>query len=137
MFPSDGLPTIESANVSANITANGALHRVSLDVPKPGWPEGIWLTELEIRVDEDSPWQLLNDSKGGGFPLVLIVPPARPPVGLRAMAYWWAFSHGLSGGLIPSSMPLTPEMESALCELMAEVSTSLSRGYNDFAWQRL
>lgn len=136
-FPGEGLPTIESANVSADITAGGALHRVSLDVPKQGWPEGIWLVELEIRHDENSAWQLLSDAKGGGFPLVMIVPPSGAPEGLRAMAYWWAFSHGLNGGLIPSSMPLTPEMESTVCELMAEVSALLSRGYNDSAWQRL
>ena len=136
-FPSEGLPTIESANVSADITAAGLLHRVSLDAPKQGWPEGIWLMELEIRQDENSAWQLLSDSQGGGFPLVVIVPSKDAPQGLRAMAYWWAFSHGLSGGLIPNQMPLTPEMESMACELMAEVSGLLSRGYNDAAWQRL
>jgi hypothetical protein len=136
-FPSEGLPTIESSNVSADITGEGALHRVSLDVPKQGWPEGIWLMELEIRHDANSAWQLLSDAKGGGFPLVMIVPPTGAPAGLRSMAYWWAFSHGLSGGLIPNSMPLTPEMESTVCELMAEVSSLLSRGYNESAWQRL
>jgi hypothetical protein len=136
-FPSEGLPTIESENVSEDITATGALHHVSLDVPKQGWPQGIWLIELEIRHDENSAWQLLTDAKGGGFPLAVIVPPAGAPSGLRGMAYFWAFSHGQSGGLIPNSMPLTPEMESTLCELMAEVSALLSRGYNDSAWQRL
>jgi len=136
-FSNDGLPTIECANLSADISAEGSLHRVSLDVPKQGWPEGIWLMELEIRRDENSAWQLLSDEKDGGFPLVVVVPPETAPVGLRAMAYWWAFSHGVSGGLIPNAMPLTPEMESTLCELMAEVSTLLSRGYNDYAWQRL
>jgi len=136
-FPSCGLPTVEAANISADITAHGALHRVSLDVPKGGWPEGIWLMELEIRQDENSAWQLLSDAKGGGFPLVLVVPPAGAPTSLRATAYWWAFSHGLSGGLIPHAMPLTNEMESTLCELLAEVSALLSRGYSDSAWRRL
>lgn len=137
-FASEGLPTLECANVSADITADSALHRVSLDVPKAGWPEGsIWLMELEIRRDESSAWQLLSDELGGGFPIVLANPSATAPVGLKAMAYWWAFSHGLSGGLIPHNASLTPEIEGSLCELMSEVSSLLSRGYNDKAWQRL
>jgi hypothetical protein len=137
-FTCEGLPTLECANVSADIDADSALFRVSLDVPKKGWPEGsIWLMELEIRRDESSAWQLLSDELGGGFPLVLAIPSTTAPVGLKAMAYWWAFSHGLSGGLIPDTLSLTPEIESSLCELMGEVSGLLSRGYNDKAWQRL
>lgn len=137
-FTSEGLPTLECANVSADINAESALHRVSLDVPKVGWPEGsIWLMELEIRRDESSVWQLLSDELGGGFPVVLAIPSTTAPVGLKGMAYWWAFSHGLSGGLIPNTVSLTPEIESSLCELMGEVSSLLSRGYNDKAWQRL
>jgi len=137
-FTTEGLPTLECANVSADINAESVFHRVSLDVPKAGWPEGsIWLMELEIRRDESSAWQLLSDELGGGFPIVLAIPPTTAPVGLKAMAYWWAFSHGLSGGLIPHNISLTPEIESSLCELMGEVSSLLSRGYNDKAWQRL
>lgn len=137
-FHSEGLPTLECANVSADINADSVFHRVSLDVPKEGWPEGsIWLMELEIRRDENSAWQLLSDELGGGFPIVLANPSTTPPVGLKAMAYWWAFSHGLSGGLIPHNVSLTPEIEVSLCELMSEVSSLLSRGYNEKAWQRL
>jgi hypothetical protein len=137
-FMSEGLPKLECANVSANINAEGELYRVSLDVPKDGWPEGsIWLMELEIRHDESSAWQLLSDKLGGGFPLVLVFPPTTAPVGLRAMAYWWAFGQGLAGGLIPNALPLTNDIESALCELLSEVSTLLSRGFNERVWQRL
>lgn len=137
-FTSEGLPTLECANVSADITADGTLHRVSLDVPKEGWPEGtIWLMELEIRRDESSAWQLLSDELGGGFPIVVVNPSTTAPVGLKAMAYWWAFSHGVSGGFIPHNASLTPEIEGSLCELMREVSNLLSRGYNGKAWQRL
>lgn len=137
-FTSEGLPKLECANVSPDVDATSALYRVSLDVPKEGWPEGsIWLMELEIRRDENSAWQLLSDELGGGFPIVLAIPSTTAPVGLRAMAYWWAFSHGLSGGLIPNTVLLTPEIESSLCELLSEVSSLLSRGYNDKAWQRL
>jgi len=137
-FASEGLPTLECANVSADFNAESVFHRVSLDVPKAGWPEGsIWLMELEIRRDESSAWQLLSDELGGGFPIVLVIPPTAAPAGLKAMAYWWAFSHGLSGGLIPRNVSLTPEIQSSLCELMSEVSSLLSRGYNDKAWQRL
>ncbi len=137
-FTSDGLPKLECANVSSDINAEGALYRVSLDVPKAGWPEGsIWLMELEIRRDESSAWQLLSDELGGGFPIVLANPSMTAPIGLKAMAYWWAFSNGLSGGLIQPNVALTPEIESSLCELMGEVSSLLSRGYNDKAWQRL
>jgi hypothetical protein len=136
-FSSDGLPTVESANVSSDIKAETSLYRVSLDVPKHGWPEGIWLMELEIRRDETSAWQLLSDEKGGGFPLVVIVRPGKVPTDLRAMAFWWAFSHGQHGGLIPAIMPLSPAMETMVCELTTEISALLSRGYNDFSWQRL
>jgi hypothetical protein len=136
-FSSHGLPTIECANVSPDTAGEASLYRVSLDAPKQGWPEGIWLMELEIRRDENSAWQLLSDDKSGGFPLVLIIPPKKAPVGLREMAYWWALSHGLNGGLIPNTVSLTGESESSLCELLAEVSALLSRGYNDHAWQRL
>lgn len=137
-FTCEGLPKLECANVSADVGAASALYRVSLDVPKEGWPEGsIWLMELEIRRDESSAWQLLSDELGGGFPIVLAIPSTSAPVGLKAMAYWWAFSHGLSGGLIPNTVSLTPEIESSLCELLSEVSSLLSRGYNDKAWQRL
>lgn len=137
-FSSEGLPKLECANVSADVDAASTLYRVSLDVPKEGWPEGsIWLMELEIRRDENSAWQLLSDELGGGFPIVIAIPPATALVGLKAMAYWWAFSHGLSGGLIPNTVSITPEIESSLCELLSEVSSLLSRGYNDKAWQRL
>lgn len=137
-FTCEGLPKLECANVSADIDAASALYRVSLDVPREGWPEGsIWLMELEIRRDESSAWQLLSDELGGGFPIVLAIPSTTAPVGLKAMAYWWAFSHGLSGGLIPNTISVTLEIESSLCELLSEVSSLLSRGYNDKAWQRL
>jgi hypothetical protein len=137
-FTCEGLPKLECANVSADVDAASALYRVSLDVPKEGWPEGsIWLMELEIRRDESSAWQLLSDELGGGFPIVLAIPSTTAPVGLKAMAYWWAFSHGSSGGLIPNTASLTPEIERSLCELLSEVSNLLSRGYNAKAWQRL
>jgi hypothetical protein len=137
-FTSEALPRLECANVSGDITTAGELHRVSLDVPKQGWPAGsIWLMELEIRRDENSAWQLLSDELGGGFPIVLAIPPTAAPSGLKAVAYWWAFSHGLTGGLFPNALSLTVEIETSLCELLSEVSSLLSRGYNGKAWQRL
>jgi hypothetical protein len=39
--------------------------------------------------------------------------------------------------LIPSTLLLTTDIESTLCELMSEVSSLLSRGYHEHAWQRL
>lgn len=137
-FDNDSIPKLECANVSADINSAGALYRVSLDVPKEGWPEGsIWLMELEIRRDENSAWQLLSDELGGGFPILLVIPPNTVPVGLRAIAYWWTFGKGLSGGLIPNALPLTDDIEHSLCGLLSEVSTLLSRGYNERVWPRL
>jgi hypothetical protein len=52
------LPQVECANVMDQAALGAACgHSVTLNVPKQGWPEGLWLIELEVRRDEHADWE--------------------------------------------------------------------------------
>jgi len=55
-FAALDLPPIECANVTDE-ALTAATHPLTLRVPKRGWPQGMWLVELETRRDEQSEWE--------------------------------------------------------------------------------
>ena len=71
LFHTDGLPTVECSNIGRDSGLRCLFCRISIDVPKIGWPAGIWFAELEIRRDDTQSWQPARDELGGHAPLVL------------------------------------------------------------------
>lgn len=58
VFATEDLPQIECSNVVDDTAFGTAFgHSVTLNVTKEGWPEGLWLIELEVRRDEHADWE--------------------------------------------------------------------------------
>jgi hypothetical protein len=58
VFTAPDLPQVKCSNI-VDPTALGAAfgHPVTLSVTKQGWPEGLWLIELEVQRDEHADWE--------------------------------------------------------------------------------
>ena len=58
VFTASDLPEIECSNVAGQTALGAAFgHPVTLNITKHGWPEGLWLIELEVRRDEHAEWE--------------------------------------------------------------------------------
>lgn len=60
VFAAENIPQIKCSNVVVETLPGAVLaHPITLNVPKQGWPEGLWLIELEVRRDEHASWELV------------------------------------------------------------------------------
>lgn len=58
IFATEDLVQIKCSNLMDETLPNVALgHPVTFLVPYQGWPEGLWLIELEVRRDEHADWE--------------------------------------------------------------------------------
>jgi len=137
LFRRDGFPTVKCSNRLKNPGPNGELCRISLDVPKDGWPSGVWFVELEIRREETQSWQPLRDELGGHAPLVFCQPPTAPITDIRSQAIWWAAGRGLISEEIPDHMPDFEAQLVALSGLLTECERLLTRRYATAVWTRV
>lgn len=137
LFSVDELPTVECANVCANWEGQSQFCRISLDVPKAGWPPGIWFVELEVRCSDEHGWELVKDERGGHACLVSREPPAAPPDDARTQAMWWAAGSSLSAQGVPHNPPDFTGDPTALSDLLAECEELLSRKFASSVWSRV
>lgn len=137
LFHNEGLPTLECASIAKDIFFEARLYRITLDVPRTGWPEGVWLIELDVRRDDTSEWQPLTDDRGGRLPVIVLQPPAATPESYRAQCLWWAFGEGLAVETLTGRLPPSTGNEKQLCELLGEIGDWLGRGFSAQAWFRL
>jgi hypothetical protein len=137
-FACNELPVINCANVAPDsLEPAGNSFRLSLTIPRNGWPVGIWMIEMDVRRDEIGGWQLLQDAQAGCLCIVHAVPPEAPPLDFRRAALWWAFGQMWHSAHISREFPPADGNAEALCALLNEITVLLARGYNDFAWSRL
>jgi hypothetical protein len=58
VFTALALPQVKCSNVVGQTALGAAFgHPITLNVTKQGWPEGLWLIELEVRRDEHADWE--------------------------------------------------------------------------------
>lgn len=137
LFQVDGLPQIECAILCDNLGHESQFCRISLDVPKTGWPPGIWFAELDIRREESQGWQPVRDELGGHAPLIWREPPTESPNDPRSRAIWWAAGKSLASEFVPK-IPLDFGSETtALADLLAECEALLTRGHATVVWPRV
>ena len=78
-------------------------------VPRAGWPEGVWVCELELRRAQDAEWQPLCTTSGERLPLRAEGEPITPPEGFRARAIWSNISpHVQVGRLVEDGAEMDP-----------------------------
>lgn len=81
----DGQTLLEDANGNS----------VSLFIPKSGWPEGLWIVELECRRNQSSDWQSLVDKGAKRQPVLIASPPVTMPcvpvANFRSILLWRAY----------------------------------------------
>jgi len=137
LFASEQIPTVECANICDNLGAESQFCRISLDLPKSGWPSGIWVAELEVRSSEDQTWELVADGRGGCACLVFLQPPGVVPADVRMQAIWWAAGRSLASSNVPQIPPDFTCHTTALADLLAECEDWLLRGYATAVWPRI
>ncbi len=102
----EGLPSI---TVECHKAATGT--RLVWSVPRGGWPEGVWVCELELRRAQDTDWQPLATSKGERLPLRAEAEPEITPEGFRARVLWMnVCPHVAVGRLIEDGSELEPAL---------------------------
>ncbi len=153
IFTAEELPAIECSNVSeawvswlegldalatqaAHATESNRGHVITVNVPKEGWPAGLWLVELELRREETSDWQPLITEKGKLIP-VLVAGPREENDSPRQRAFWTAYEgrHDLAA----VSLPDLGASPNDLFDLLGDVSRLVERGFAKdiqlkFAW---
>ena len=137
LFREEGLPAVECAILCDNIGHESQFCRVSLDVPKAGWPAGVWFGEIEIRQDETQGWQPVRDELGGHTPLVWLEAPAHSLDDARSQAIWWAAGTARASEFIPDYPPDFASQPAALADLLAECDVLLTRGHATVVWPRV
>lgn len=84
--------------------------RFGWSVPRSGWPEGVWVCELELRRAQDTEWQPLSTTTGERLPLRVEGEPETPPDGFRARALWGNIApHVKVGRLVEDGDELDPD----------------------------
>lgn len=137
LFASEQIPTVECANICDNLGTESQSCRISLDLPKSGWPSGIWVAELEVRPSEDQTWELVADERGGCACLVFLQPPDVVPTDVRMQAIWWAAGRSLASSNVPQIPPDFTCHTTALADLLAECEELLLHGYATAVWPRI
>jgi hypothetical protein len=137
LFCTEGMPTVECTNVCGNLGHESEFCRISLDVPKAGWPPGIWVAEIEVRRDETHGWQPVRDDRGGHASLIWLQPPDKPLNDARSHAIWWAAGRALVSEHVPDNPPDFANETRMLADLLAECEVLLSGGYSAATWPRI
>jgi len=155
IFAAEQLPAIECSNVSetwvnwqegleafanqvTHDTTNDAGHAITVNVPKEGWPPGLWLIEFEARRDETSDWQLVTTDKGKLVP-VLVAGPREETNAPRHRAFWTAYENRGDVAAASSSLADLAMNPADLFDLLGDVSQLVERGFakevqHKFAW---
>lgn len=93
VFATEDLPQIECSNVVDETLPRAASgHPVTLRVPKQGWPEGLWLMELEVRRDEHADWELVTRRGGHHAPVVVCVRNGQALTTTRTCLFWQSWN---------------------------------------------
>jgi hypothetical protein len=72
VFLAEDMPQVECTNLPDPIASGAASgHRVTLDVPKLGWPQGFWIIDLGVRRDESGEWEPVVIHGGEHAPVVV------------------------------------------------------------------
>ncbi|MEP6671352.1 MAG: hypothetical protein ABJF10_19475 [Chthoniobacter sp.] len=101
----DGLPSL---TLECGVVSNGV--RLGWSVPRSGWPEGIWVCELELRRAQDAEWQPLSTAVGERLLLRVEGAPTTPPEGFRARALWSNISPHINvGRLVEDGAEMAPD----------------------------
>jgi len=159
LFAVEELPTIECSNVSekwvnwkddleslaeqvaldsAEDARNDSGHAMTVNVPKAGWPSGLWFVELEARRDEASDWQLVTSTKGKLVP-VLVAGPRDETDSPRHRALWTAYEGRRDLTAVSLSLADLTVNPDELFDLLGDISRLVERGFtkgvaHKFAW---
>jgi hypothetical protein len=93
LFVSEDLPPIECSSV-VDEQRGTALHLVTLHVPKQGWPDGLWVIELEVRRDENADWEPVALGGRDYAPLVIWASKGQTESTTRARLLWASVDPG-------------------------------------------
>jgi hypothetical protein len=91
VFSGNDLPPIECSNVEDRNRDVAFGHPVTLRVPKQGWPEGLWLIELEVRRDENADEQPVTLRGHDHAPIVISVHNGGSESTTRSCLLWASF----------------------------------------------
>ena len=159
VFASEHLPQIECSNLgedwvnwtnglaaladrilpdTAGSTPNDDSHTVTVNVPKKGWPPGLWLVEFDARRDETTDWQPLATSKGKLIPL-LLAGPRDETDSPRHRAFWTAYETRHDPAAASLDMTDLAVNPADLFDVLGDVSRLVERGFakevrHKFAW---
>jgi hypothetical protein len=124
-FESSEFPPIESKSPrgSEELIKAGS-HPVTMLVPKRGWPEGLWLIELETRRDEQSEWERVILHAYEHAPAVISNRQSDLAATTRASLFWGSYP----GGSLSDLAELDDEGRADLFELLAELIELRQRG---------
>lgn len=128
-FDSDDLPTIECSNIVDRNRGAGFGHPVTLRAPKKGWPEGLWLIELEVRREENADEQAVILRGRDHAPIVIPKRNGQSDLGIRSRLLWASF---VSGTQIPD-FTLHDSGKAELFELLVDLIALRQRGIDPVA----
>jgi hypothetical protein len=148
-FAALNLPPIECASVTDE-ALTAATHPLTLQVPKRGWPEGMWVIELETRRDEQSEWERVVLRGREHAPVTVSERPRdlhplaaadtetdvdhSAADSIRARLFWNACAEGEG---LNAFTALDEEGRGDLFELLSELIELRQRGLVPDAWQEL
>ena len=118
VFFTEDLPQIECTNLpEPNASGAGLGHRVTLDVPKLGWPQGFWVIDLDVRRDEAAEWEPVVIHGGEHAPVV--VRAGRTATTTRASLLWASVTFGTQVEDHSLDDPGSEELFALLVDLIA------------------
>lgn len=136
-FESETLPTLEIANTDPSIEHESERCPIAVNAPMEGWPEGVWLVELEVQKDSFSPWETIRDDRGGRAPLVLITRPEQATGGLRQRFLWHYFGVNPDADASDNTIDKEWGTTEGCAKLLKSLGEFLESGFHDAAWSKL
>jgi hypothetical protein len=137
VFASEDLPQIKCSNLLDDTLPGAApVHPVTLLVPLKGWPEGLWLVELEVRRDDHADWEPVALHGREHAPIFICARNGQATHSTRAHLLWSASGLGAQSN---DEIILDEAGCSELLELLTDIIVLRHQGIadaarRDFGW---
>jgi hypothetical protein len=119
VFESSELPSIKcNCETQLEESTSTGSHPLSILAPKRGWPEGLWLIELDTRREEGSEWERVI-LHGRDYAPVVIANPQNNLTAITRASLFWSSYNGVAS--VSELAQLDEEGRSDLFELLGEL----------------
>jgi hypothetical protein len=137
VFDTEDLPQIKCFNnVDETLPGVASVHPVTLHVPKQGWPEGLWIIELEVQRDDHADWEPVVLRGRDHAPVIMCIRTSQAATATRARLLWASLP---SGSGFPDDFAFDDAERADLSELLGDLITLRQQGIDsavrqDMSW---